>query len=203
MDALPKAKAGFEEDTYPPKHKKQMYFDNIVTPSFRRIQMHLAEVNEQEQFLLYKNDTQICIYFYNTSFPKCTEYQKNVIKFASAIYLKAMTPDKVILSMISKKLPVTIYIYHIPLFYRFGEKHPHLFDFSEKTEDTTLTTFLLMHYVHPIQYIWIHDTDVLEKFYSNKMLTNLKYKLIPVSNLLEYHYLELEESNKDIQFKHV
>jgi len=97
-------------------------------------------------------------------------YFQNVEK--CHFYLSAFDPDRKLLEMIQRnQLP---FIFHVAL---YKSKHKYRIDFET---DTSLTSFLLFNYLENMKYIWLKNEgrDHIEK--------------ITVSNLLEYHYLELK-----------
>ena len=98
------------------------------------------------------------------------------------IYLKAFDPDRKILNMIHPTKPITLYIYHVALYYRWDQKNG-LIDFEK---DRTLTSYLLMHSIENISYIWLKSIgNQIEK--------------VKVSNLLEYHYLESKQDKESVK----
>ena len=171
MDALPNMKAGFEEDHY---SKKSYYLDDVVE-EFKKVGFHLQEHNKKENMMLFKNNARYVAYFYNVLFPKCTPLQLKLLKNVTSIYLCAFDPDRKILNMIHQTKPITIYLFHVALYYRWDEKHKYRIDFEK---DRSLTSYLLFNYIENIKYIWLKNEgrEHVEK--------------VKVSNLLEYHYLE-------------
>ena len=174
IDALPNKKAGFEEDHY---SKKSYYLDDVVK-EFEKIDFDLQEHNEKEMMMLfkYKRESDRCvIYFYNVLFPKCSPLQLKLLKNITSIYLCAFDPDRKILNMIHQTKPITIYLFHVALYYRWDKKNPYRVDFEK---DKSLTSYLLFQYIENIKYIWLKNDgrEHVEK--------------VKVSNLLEYHYLE-------------
>jgi hypothetical protein len=171
MDALPNMKAGFEEDNY---SKKSYYLDDVVE-EFKKVEFELQEHNKKENMMVFKNNTRSVVYFYNVIFPKCTSLQLKLLKTVTSVYLCAFDPDRKILNMIHQTKPITIYIFHVALYYRWNKKDPYRIDFEK---DTSLTSYLLFNYIENIKYIWLKNEgrDKVEK--------------VNVSNLLEYHYLE-------------
>jgi len=175
MDALPNFKAGFEEDHY---SKKSYYLDDVID-EFKKVDFQLEKHDKKERMMIFTHNKRKVVYFYNVLFPKCTPLQLKLLKNVTSIYLCAFDPHRKILNMIHPTKPITLYLFHIPLYYRWDQKS-HLIDFEK---DTTLTGFLLRHYVENIQYVWLRNQgrDHVEK--------------IKVSNLLEYHYLESKQEN--------
>jgi hypothetical protein len=72
-------------------------------------------------------------------------------------------------------LLISIYLFHVALYYRWDSKYKYRIDFEK---DRHLTSYLLFHYIENIKYIWLKNEgrEHVEK--------------IKVSNLLEYYYLE-------------
>lgn len=171
IDALPNMKAGFEEDNY---SKKSYYLDDVIE-EFKKGGFDLQEHNKKETMMLFKNNTRYVVYFYNVVFPKCSSLQLKLLKNVTSIYLCAFDPDRKILNMIHQTKPITIYLFHIALYYRWDKKNPYRIDFEK---DKSLTSYLLFQYIENIKYIWLKNQgrDHAEK--------------VKVSNLLEYHYLE-------------
>ena len=171
MDALPNYKAGFEEDNY---SKKSYYLDDVVE-EFKKVDFVLEQHDKKENMMLFKNNTRSVVYFYNVIFPKCTALQLKLLKTVSSIYLCAFDPDRKILNMIEQSKPITIYIFHVAIYYKWDKKHKYRIDFEK---DTSLTSYLLFNYIENIKYFWLKNEgrDKVEK--------------VKVSNLLEYHYLE-------------
>ena len=171
IDALPNMKAGFEEDNY---SKKSYYLDDVIE-KFKKIDFQLQEHNIKEQMMLFKNNIRFVIYFYNVIFPNCTPLQLKLLKNVSNIYLCAFDPDRKILNMIHQTKPITIYIFHLALYYNWDKKNQYYINFET---DQRLTRYLLFEYIENINYIWLknEDREHVEK--------------VKVSNLLEYHYLE-------------
>ena len=177
MDALPNIKAGFEEDHY---SKKVYYLDDVVD-EFNKIGFGLQEHNKKENMMILKKNTRIVVYFYNVLFPKCTLLQLKLLKNVTSIYLCAFDPDRKLLNMIHPTKPITIYLFHVALYYRWDSKYKYRIDFEK---DRSLTSYLLFHYIENIKYVWL----------KNEGRTHVEK--VKVSNLLEYHYLE------DKQAKH-
>jgi hypothetical protein len=171
MDALPNKKAGFEEDHY---SKKSYYLDDVVE-EFKKVDFVLQDHNKKENMMVFKHKERSVIYFYNVIFPKCTTLQAKLLKTVTSIYLCAFDPDRKILNMIEQNKPITIYIFHVAIYYKWDKKHKYRIDFEK---DTSLTSYLLFNYIENIKYVWLKNEgrDKIEK--------------VNVSNLLEYHYLE-------------
>ena len=177
IDALPNMKAGFEEDHY---SKKSYYLDDVIE-EFKKVGFDLQEHNKKESMMLFKNNTRYVVYFYNVIFPKCSSLQLKLLKNVTSIYLCAFDPDRKILNMIHQTKPITIYLFHVALYYRWDKKNPYRIDFEK---DKSLTSYLLFEYIENIKYIWLKNQgrDHVEK--------------VKVSNLLEYHYLETKQDRK-------
>lgn len=171
MDALPNIKAGFEEDHY---SKKSYYLDDVIE-EFKKDNFELREHNKKENMMIFKDNTRVVVYFYNVFFPKCTALQLKILQNVSSIYLSAFDPDQSLLNMIHPTKPITIYLFHVALYYRWDSKYKYRIDFEK---DRHLTSYLLFNYIENIKYIWLKNQgrDSVEK--------------IKVSNLLEYYYLE-------------
>jgi hypothetical protein len=171
MDALPNIKAGFEEDHY---SKKSYYLDDVIE-EFKKDDFELREHNKRENMMIFKDNTRVVVYFYNVFFPKCTALQLKLLQNVSSIYLSAFDPDRSLLNMIHPTKPITIYLFHVALYYRWDSKYKYRIDFEK---DRHLTSYLLFNYVENIKYIWLKNEgrEHVEK--------------IKVSNLLEYYYLE-------------
>jgi len=171
MDALPNMKAGFEEDNY---SKKSYYLDDVVE-EFKKVGFELQEHDKKENMMVFKDKERSVVYFYNVIFPKCSALQLKLLKTVTSIYLCAFDPDRKILNMIHQTKPITIYIFHVALYYRWDKKNKYTIDFEK---DTSLTSYLLFNYIENIKYVWLKNEgrDKIQK--------------VKVSNLLEYHYLE-------------
>ena len=176
MDALPNIKAGFEEDHY---SKKRYYLDDVVE-EFNKIGFVLKEHNKKENMMIFQQNRRTVVYFYNVLFPKCSVLQSRLLKNVTSIYLSAFDPDRKLLNMIHPTKPITIYLFHVALYYRWDSKHQYRIDFEK---DRSLTSYLMFHYIENMKYIWLkHEgRDHVEK--------------VTVSNLLEYHYLETKQEN--------
>ena len=171
IDALPNMKAGFEEDHY---SKKSYYLDDVVE-EFKKVGFGLQEHNKKESMMLFKNNSRRVAYFYNVIFPKCSSILLKLLKNVTSIYLCAFDPDRKILNMIHQTKPITIYLFHVALYYRWDEKNKYRIDFEK---DRSLTSYLLFNYIENIKYVWLKNEgrEHIEK--------------VKVSNLLEYYYLE-------------
>jgi hypothetical protein len=180
MDALPNMKAGFDEDNY---SNKSYYFHDVIE-EFKKVGFELQEDNKKENMMLFKetkSGTRSVVYFYNVIFPKCTTLQIKLLKNITSIYLCAFDPDCKILNMIHQTKPITIYIFHIALYYRWDKTYQYRIDFKT---DRSLTSYLLFNYIENIKYVWLKNQgrDNVEK--------------VKVSNLLEYHYLEEKQDRQ-------
>lgn len=171
IDALPNMKAGFEEDHY---SKKSYYLDDVIK-EFKKVDFQIEEHNKKENMMLFKNNSRYVAYFYNVIFPKCSQVLLKLLKTVTSIYLCAFDPDRKILNMIHQTKPITIYLFHVALYYRWDEKNKYRIDFEK---DRSLTSYLLFNYIENIKYVWLKNEgrEHVEK--------------VKVSNLLEYHYLE-------------
>jgi hypothetical protein len=171
MDALPNIKAGFEEDNY---SKKSHYLDDVVE-EFKKDNFELQEHNKKENMMIFTHNKRTVVYFYNVLFPKCSILQLKLLKNVTSIYLCAFDPDRKLLNMIHQTNPITIYLFHVALYYRWDSSNKYRIDFEK---DRSLTSYLLFNYVENIKYIWLKNEgrEHVEK--------------VKVSNLLEYHYLE-------------
>ena len=177
IDALPNMKAGFEEDYY---SKKSYYLDDVIE-EFKKVGFELQEHNKKESMMLFKNNSRRVAYFYNVIFPKCSSMLLKLLKTVTSIYLCAFDPDRKILNMIHQTKPITIYLFHVALYYRWEQKNQYRIDFEK---DRSLTSYLLFNYIENIKYVWLKNEgrEDVEK--------------VKVSNLLEYHYLKTKQ-NKD------
>jgi len=171
MDALPNIKAGFEEDHY---SKKSYYLDDVIG-EFNKNDFELREHNKIENMMVFQQNKRTVVYFYNVLFPKCTALQLKLLKNVTSIYLSAFDPDRKLLNMIHQTKPITIYLFHVALYYRWDSKYPYRIDFEK---DRSLTSYLLFHYIENIHYVWLKNEG------------RTKVEKIKVSNLLEYYYLE-------------
>jgi hypothetical protein len=54
--------------------------------------------------------------------------------------------------MIHQTKPITIYLFHVALYYRWDKKNPYRIDFEK---DRSLTSYLLFEYIENIKYIWL------------------------------------------------
>jgi hypothetical protein len=211
IDSLPVYNAGFEEDNYPKHLKKEMYLVDVCV-EFAKAGYTLDERNDHERLMLFKNDKNMEIYyFHSTFFPKCSFMQRALMKSVNYIYLSAYCPDRIVLNMISKTKPLTLLIWHVPLFYNWREGN----DIIDFENDKNLTTFLLFNYVENVKYIYLNDTNtnnsksLREQIRNNKKLDPSSVEKIPCINLLDYHQKEIKtyaeqahyfKSLKDIPF---
>jgi hypothetical protein len=174
IDALPNMKAGFQEDHYT---RKSYYLDDVVE-EFKKVDLTLQEHNKKENMMLFKNKTRCVVYFYNVLFPKCSSLLLKLLKNVTSIYLCAFDPDRKILNMIHQTKPITIYLFHVALYYRWDEKNKYRIDFEK---DRSLTSYLLFNYIENIKYVWLKNEG------------RKKVEKVKVLNLLEYHYLESKQ----------
>ena len=143
MDALPNIKAGFEEDHY----SKQTYYLDDVIKEFNKLGFDLKENNKKENMMIFKQNTRSVVYFYNVLFPKCSVLQSKLLKNVTSIYLCAFDPDRKLLNMIHPTKPITIYLFHVALYYRWDSKNQYRIDFEK---DRSLTSYLLFYYIDNI-----------------------------------------------------
>ena len=174
VDALPNMKAGFEEDNY---SKKSYYLDDVIE-EFKKVGFDLQEHNKKDSVILFKHNSRCVAYFYNVIFPKCSSLLLKLLKTVTSIYLCAFDPDRKLLNMIHQIKPITIYLFHVALYYRWDEKNKYRIDFEK---DRSLTSYLLFNYIENIKYVWLKNEgrEQVEK--------------VKISNLLEYHYLESKQ----------
>jgi hypothetical protein len=211
IDSLPVYKAGFEEDKYPKHLKKEMYLRDVCL-EVAKAGYVLSERNDNERFILFKNGLREIYYFHSTFFPKCSNMQLRLMKDVNYLYLSAYCPDRIVLNMVCKSKPLTLLIWHVPLFYNW-RKGNSVIDFEN---DKNLTTFLLFNYVENVKYIYLNDknTDndksLREQIRNNKKLDPSSVEKIPCINLLDYHQKETKtytekphyfKSLKDVSFK--
>ena len=191
MDSLPVYNAGFEEDKYPKDKKKDMYFADVER-EMSKAGFSLDTRNDDENLLIFKEGKREVYFFHSTFFPKCSTLQKELLKEVNYLYLSAYCPDRIILDMVCKTKPLTLLIWHVPLFYNW-EKCNYKVDFQQ---DQKLTTFLLFNYVENVKYIYLNDknTDndksLREQIRNNKKLDPSSVEKIPCINLLDYHQKE-------------
>jgi hypothetical protein len=210
MDSLPVYKAGFEEDKYPKGLKKEMYLEDSVK-EFIKAGFSLDNRNDKERLLLFKNNKREIYFFHSTFFPKCSLLQRKLMKEVNYIYLSAYCPDRIVLNMICKTKPLTLLIWHVPLFYNWREGN----DIIDFENDKNLTTFLLYNYVENVKYIYLNDKNtnndnsLRNQIFNNKKLNTSSVEKISCNNLLDYHQKEIKtyteqthyfKSLKDIQF---
>ena len=207
IDSLPVYNAGFKEDTYPKYLKKDMYLADAET-EFGKAGFKLDIRNDKDKLLLFKNEKREVYFFHSTFFPKCSHKQKELLSEVNYIYLSAYCPDRIILNMICKTKPLTLLIWHVPLFYNW-RKGNDIIDFEN---DTNLTTFLLYNYLENVKYIYLNDTkgDIRDQISNNTKINVKSIKKIPCINLLDYHQKESKtytdqphyfKTLKDIMFK--
>ena len=191
IDSLPVYHAGFEEDNYPKHLKKEMYLADVCV-EFTKAGYTLNERNDDERLMLFKNGAREVYYFHSTFFPKCSFMQRTLMKDVNYLYLYAYCPEIIVLNMICKTKPLTLLIWHVPLFYNW-RKGNSVIDFEN---DKNLTTFLLFNYVENVKYVYLNDknTDndksLREQIRNNKKLDPSSVEKIPCINLLDYHQKE-------------
>uniref|UniRef100_A0A6C0JNY6 Uncharacterized protein n=1 Tax=viral metagenome TaxID=1070528 RepID=A0A6C0JNY6_9ZZZZ len=193
MDSLPVYKAGFKEDKYPKSLKKEMYLADAEN-EMEKAGFKLSVRNDDEKCLLFKNekrDSEV-YFFHSTFFPKCSLKQRKLMKDVNYIYLSAYCPDRIVLNMICKTKPLTLLIWHVPLFYNW-RKGNDIIDFEN---DTNLTTFLMFNYVENVNYIYLNDKNtnnansLREQIMNNTKINVDAVEKIPCNNLLDYHQKE-------------
>jgi hypothetical protein len=195
IDSLPIYKAGFEEDKYPKHLKKEMYLRDVCL-EVAKTGYVLSERNDKERFILFKNgvrESEI-YYFHSTFFPKCSYMQRRLMKDVNYLYLSAYCPERIVLNMVCKTKPLTLLIWHVPLFYNW-RKGDSVIDFEN---DKNLTTFLLFNYVENVNYVYLNDKNTdNDKSLREQIRNNKNLKLdpssvekIPCINLLDYHQKE-------------
>ena len=193
MDSLPVYKAGFEEDKYPKDLKKDMYLADVQT-ELGKAGYTLDNRNDNEKLILFKKDKREIYYFHSTFFPKCSQLQKKLMKEVNYIYLSAYCPDRIVLNMICKTKPLTLLIWHVPLFYNWREGN----DIIDFKNDKNLTTFLLFNYVENVKYIYLNDKNtnnehsLRNQIFNNKKLDPSSVEKISCNNLLDYHQKEIK-----------
>jgi len=177
IDALPNFDAGYDEN-----HNEKKYLE-MVESSFLKINLIKTKHSINKKMIIFQRKNKEVIYFYNTLFPDCTNFQLKLLKNVNYIFLSAFDPHRKILNMISSK-NLTIVIFHYGLFKNDG---------ILPENDTGLQMFLLMNYIENIKYIWVYESGDRRCTDSNqineeKVRKNLNK--IYVKNLLEYSYLE-------------
>ena len=210
MDSLPVYLAGFEEDKYPKGLKKEMYLED-VEKEFEKAGFKSDNRNDNERLILFKNGKREVYFFHSTFFPRCSKKQRTLMKDVNYIYLSAYCPDRIVLNMICKTKPLTLLIWHVPLFYNWREGN----DIIDFENDKNLTTFLLFNYIENVKYIYLNDKNtnnnqsLREQIINNKILNTSFVEKISCNNLLDYHQKEsktyTEETNyfkslKDVPF---
>jgi hypothetical protein len=187
MDSLPVYEAGFEEDNYPKSLKKEMYLAD-AEKEMSKVGFKLSVRNDDDKCVLFKNEKREVYFFHSTFFPKCSLKQRTLMKDVNYIYLSAYCPNRIILNMICKTKPLTLLIWHVPLFYNW-RKGNDIIDFEN---DKNLTTFLMFNYVENVNYIYLNDTkgDLREQIMNNKKINVDAVEKIPCNNLLDYHQKE-------------
>lgn len=216
IDSLPVYHAGFKEDKYPKGLKKEMYLTDVQT-ELGKAGYTLDNRNDNERLLLFKNGksnngTREIYYFHSTFFPKCSFLQRTLMKDVNYLYLSAYCPERIVLNRVCKSKPLTLLIWHVPLFYNW-RKGDSIIDFEN---DKNLTTFLLFNYVENVKYIYLNDTNtnndksLREQIRINKKIDPSCVEKIPCINLLDYHQKEIQtyteqehyfKTLKDISYK--
>jgi hypothetical protein len=191
IDSLPVYLAGFKEDKYPKGLKKEMYLAD-VEKEFTKAGFSLDNRNDNERLLLFKKDKREIYYFHSTFFPRCSKKQRTLMKEVNYIYLSAYCPDRIVLNMICKTKPLTLLIWHVPLFYNWREGN----DIIDFENDKNLTTFLLFNYVENVNYIYLNDKNtnnnnsLREQIMNNTKINVDAVEKISCNNLLDYHQKE-------------
>ena len=213
IDSLPVYLAGFKEDKYPKHLKKEMYLADVQI-EFTKSGYILNERNDRERLMLFKNGAREVYYFHSTFFPKCSFMQRALMKDVNYLYLSAYCPERIVLNMVCKIKPLTLLIWHVPLFYNW-RKGDSVIDFEN---DKNLTTFLLFNYVENVKYIYLNDTNtnndksLREQIRINKKIDPSCVEKIPCINLLDYHQKEIKtyteqahyfKTLKDISYKNI
>ena len=202
IDSLPVYLAGFKEDKYPKHLKKEMYLADVQI-EFTKAGYILNERNDRERLMLFKNGAREVYYCHSTFFPKCSFMQRTLMKDVNYLYLSAYCPERIVLNMICKIKPLTLLIWHIPLFYNW-RKGDSVIDFEN---DKNLTTFLLFNYVENVKYIYLNDTNTnnnnslreqINK--NNKKIDSSSVQKISCNNLLEYHQKETKTYTEQTQY---
>jgi hypothetical protein len=196
MDSLPVYNAGFEEDKYPKRQKKEMYFAD-VEKEFEKAGFLLDNRDDNDNLLFFKKGDLEVYFFHSTFFPKCSVLQKKLLKDVNYMYFAAYCPDRIVLDMICKTKPLTLLIWHVPLFYNW-KKGNYIIDFKN---DRNLTTFLLFNYVENVKYIFLNDKNTMNKKsireqIRNNKINNFDVEKIPCINLLDYHQKESNTFNE-------
>ena len=204
IDPLPVYLAGFKEDKYPKHLKKEMYLVDVQI-EFAKAGYTLDERNDRERLMIFKNGAREVYYFHSTFFPKCSFMQRTLMKCVNYIYLSAYCPERIVLNMICKTKPLTLLIWHVPLFYNW-RKGNSVIDFEN---DKNLTTFLLFNYVENVKYVYLNDTNTNNSKSLREQIINKNLKLkidlsavqkIPCINLLDYHQKESKTYNDQTHY---
>jgi hypothetical protein len=191
MDSLPVYLAGFKEDKYPKSLKKEMYLED-VEKEFTKGGFSLDNRNDKERLCVFKNVKREIFYFHSTFFPKCSVLQRKLMSDVNYIYLSAYCPNRIVLNMICKTKPLTLLIWHVPLFYNWREGN----DIIDFKNDKNLTTFLLFNYVENVKYLYLNDKNtnnnnsLREQIMNNTKINVDAVEKIPCINLLDYHQKE-------------
>ena len=201
MDSLPVYKACFEEDKYPKGLKKEMYLAD-VEKEFTKAGFKSDNRNDKERLCVFKNGKREVYFFHSTFFPRCSKKQRTLMKDVNYIYLSAYCPDRIVLNMICKTKPLTLLIWHVPLFYNWREGN----DIIDFENDKNLTTFLLFNYVENVKYIYLNDKNtnnansIREQIINNKKINVASIEKISCSNLLDYHQKESQTYTERTQY---
>jgi hypothetical protein len=205
IDGIPVYKAGFEEEEYPAATRLERYL-NDVEGEMKKAGFTLVKSEPKQKMLVFQKGKREVYYFHSTVFPECTKKQKELMKDATFLFLKAFTPDKVVLSMVNQTKPLTLLIWAAPLFFRWQTGN-FVVDFEK---DRDIITFLLHNYVENVKYVYVkdkrlNDEDALPtQILKNKKLDISNIEKIPCVNLLDYAYREEKDSKHSYKtLKHV
>jgi hypothetical protein len=197
MDGIPVFKAGFEEDEYPAATRLERYLKDVQT-EMKKAGFTLVKSEPKQKMLVFQKGKREVVYFHSTVFPDCTKKQKELMKDVTFLFLKAFTPDKVVLSMVKQTKPLTLLIWHAPLFFRW-QTHNFVVDFEK---DRDLVTFLLDNYVENVKYVFVRDKRIdYDNALPNQIMKNVKLDVsniekIPCVNLLDYSYQEYKDNKQ-------
>jgi hypothetical protein len=191
IDGIPVIKAGFEEDEYRAATRLERYLKDVEREMMKAGFM-LVKSEPKQKMLVFQKGKREVVYFHSTVFPECTKKQKELMKDATFLFLKAFTPDKVVLSMVNQTKPLTLLIWHAPLFLG-SQTQNYVVDFEN---DRDLITFLLNNYVENVKYVFVRDKRIdYDNSLPYQIMENLKLDVshiekIPCVNLLDYSYQE-------------
>jgi hypothetical protein len=202
IDAVPAMKAGFQEDDYPADKRLEMYLKDICF-ELGKAGFELARQEPKHKMLVFQKGKREVYYFHSTVFPACTKKQKDLMCDATYLYMSAFTPDKSVLSMVCQTKPLTLLIWHAPLYYNWENGGNFVVDFENSR---SLVHYLLNHYVENVKYIFVNDTKISTKHGGIRQLIRDNVKLdvssvekIPCLNLLDYNYKEEKTNNRSFK----